>query len=135
MNDIRKEIVIKALIEEVWKFVGTADGLAAWFMPNDMEPVEGESFELQAGPWGKSSCRVTRVQKPYALAFDWGKDWNLSFILEGQGNQTGLTLIHGGWHAGGETEFGEPHDVVQPRMDGGWTGLVQKLKQVAEAKK
>lgn len=31
MNDIRKEVVIEAPIEKVWKFVGTAEGLAAWF--------------------------------------------------------------------------------------------------------
>lgn len=133
MNDIRKEVVIEAPIEKVWKFVGTAEGLAAWFMPNDMKPVEGEAFELQAGPWGNSVCRVTRVQAPSALAFDWGKDWHLSFELENRGGQTHLTFIHGGWQEGMATEFGEPHDVVQPRMDGGWTGLVQKLKQVAEA--
>ena len=132
-TEIRKNIVINAPIETVWPYVSTADGIGAWFMPNDMEPVEGKEFTLQAGPWGESLCKVTEVQAPNRLSFDWGKDWQVHFELKGIDDQTELTFIHAGWEDGKQTEFGESHDVVQPRMSGGWDGLLAKLKKTIES--
>ncbi len=62
--EVRKNITINAPIEKVWGYVATAEGIAAWFMPNDMEPVEGKEFIIQAGPWGNSACKVTEVNPP-----------------------------------------------------------------------
>lgn len=132
-TEIRKNIVINAPIETVWPYVSTADGIGAWFMPNDMEPVEGNEFTLQAGPWGESLCKVTEVQSPNRLAFDWGKDWQIRFELTGIDDRTELTFIHAGWEDGKQTEFGESHDVVKPRMSGGWDGLLAKLKKTIES--
>ena len=132
-TEIRKNIVINAPIETVWPYVSTADGIGAWFMTCDMEPVEGKEFTLQAGPWGESPCKVTEVQRPNRLSFDWGKDWQIHFELNEIDGQTELTFIHAGWEDGKQTEFGESHDIVRPRMSEGWDGLLAKLKKTIES--
>jgi len=131
-TEIKKNIVINAPISTVWPYVSTADGIGAWFMPSDMEPVEGKEFTLQAGPWGESPCKVTEVQPPNCFSFDWGKDWKVQFELKETDGQTELKFIHDGWEDGKETEFGELHDVVRPRMSEGWDGLLAKLKKTIE---
>lgn len=131
--EVRKDIVINAPIEKVWGYVSTAEGIAAWFMPNDMEPIEGREFILQAGPWGNSECKVTKVDPPNRLSFEWGAEWVITFELMEQDGQTALTLIHAGWNEDKQTEFSESHAEVRSRMSGGWDGLVAKLKTVVEA--
>ena len=133
-NEIKKIVLLDAPIETVWPYISTAEGIGAWFMPNDMEPVEGKEFVLQAGPWGESPCTVTEVHSPNSLSFNWGKDWHIQFQLKETESQTELTFIHGGWEDGKQTEFGESHDVVRPRMSGGWDGLLAKLKNIMESK-
>lgn len=133
LPDIRQTLVLNAPIQKVWNAVATSDGIAAWFMPNDFEPVEGHQFHLEAGPFGKSPCKVTVIDPPNRLSFNWGKDWTLTFELAEQGDNTEFTLIHGGWSAEGLTEFGQPHMDVREKMNGGWTGLVQKLRAQVEA--
>ncbi|WP_339252324.1 SRPBCC domain-containing protein [Sporosarcina sp. FSL W8-0480] len=132
-NQIRKNIIIHAPIETVWPYVSTAEGIGAWFMPNDMEPIEGKEFTLQAGPWGESTCKVTEVQSPYRLSFNWGKDWQIHFHLREVDGKTELEFTHAGWEDGKQTEFGESHEVVRPRMSGGWDGLLAKLKKIIES--
>lgn len=133
LPDIRQSLTLNAPIQKVWNAVATSEGIAAWFMPNDFQPEEGFEFHLDAGPFGHSPCKVTVIDPPNRLSFTWGKDWTLTFELEELGGQTQFTLIHSGWHEGMETEFGQPHAVVRERMDHGWTGIVQKLKNQIEA--
>ncbi|MBO0586296.1 SRPBCC domain-containing protein [Sporosarcina sp. E16_8] len=130
--EVRKNILINATIEKVWGYVATAEGIGAWFMPNDMQPIEGKEFILQAGPWGNSVCKVTEVNPPNRLSFEWGEEWLITFELKEKDGQTQLTLVHAGWNEENQTEFGESHAVVRSRMSGGWDGLVQKLKHVVE---
>jgi uncharacterized protein YndB with AHSA1/START domain len=127
LPDIRKSLVLNAPIAKVWEAVATADGIAAWFMPNNFEPIEGHEFTINAGPFGQSPCKVTELDPPNRLSFKWGKDWTLTFELAEQGEQTAFTLIHGGWNTDTATEFGEPHEVVRDRMEQGWGGITQKL--------
>lgn len=134
VNEIKHTVLLDAPIETVWPYVSTAEGIGAWFMPSDMEPVEGKEFTLQAGPWGNSTCKVTKVHPPNRLSFDWGKDWQVHFQLKGIDGQTELTFIHAGWGDDKQTEFGETHDVVRPRMSEGWEGLLAKLRNVIESK-
>ncbi|GIP40490.1 hypothetical protein J31TS4_37700 [Paenibacillus sp. J31TS4] len=135
LPDIRKTVEIQAPIAKVWNAVATSEGLAAWFMPNDFEPVAGSTFHLNAGPFGHSPCRVTELEPPRRLSFAWGKDWTLTFELEEiEEGKTVVTLIHSGWSAGQVTEFGQPHEDVRGNMDQGWTGLVQKLARTVEGR-
>lgn len=131
--EVKKNILINAPIEKVWEYVATSEGISSWFMPNDMEPIEGKEFILQAGPWGNSACKVTEVNPPNRLSFEWGREWLVTFELQEKEGQTELTLIHAGWSEEKQTEFGESHIDVRSRMSGGWDGLVQKLKNVVES--
>lgn len=133
LPDIRHSVLVNAPISKVWNVVSTADGLSAWFMPNDLEAVVGREFQLNAGPFGLSPCKVTLVEEPNRLSFNWGKDWTLTFELSDREEQTEVTVIHSGWSADQVTEFGQPHTVIRGNMDGGWSGLVIKLKTHLEA--
>ncbi|GGG61958.1 SRPBCC family protein [Paenibacillus radicis (ex Gao et al. 2016)] len=135
LPDIRQTLVMKAPIERVWKAVATAEGIAAWFMPPvNFEAVIGHEFQLEAGPFGKSPCKVTELDPPNRLSFNWGKDWTLSFQLKETGEkETEFTLVHSGWTTDSVTEFGEAHTLVRERMSGGWDKLVLALQKYVEA--
>lgn len=134
LPDIKYTEVYNAPIEKVWNAVATSEGIAAWFMPViDFEPVEGHEFQLNAGQFGMSPCKVTQIDPPNRFSFNWGKDWTLTFELKGLEGKTELTLIHGGWDANKVTEFGQPHTPIREHMNQGWAGLVKKLQQYVEA--
>ncbi len=135
MPEIRKTVILNAPIEKVWKAVATSRGIAAWWMENTFEPVAGHEFVLKSGQFGDSPCKVTEVDPPNKLSFDWGKDWQLEFLLAAlEDGKTEFTLIHSGWEADKLTEFGQPHPVIRGIMDGGWESLVHKaLVQYVEA--
>jgi uncharacterized protein YndB with AHSA1/START domain len=133
LPDIRQTVKLKAPIQKVWNAVATAEGIAAWFMPNDFQPVLGHEFHLEAGPYGKSYCKVSELDPPNRLSFDWGKDWTLTFELRKLSEgETEFTLIHGGWDADKVTEFGETHAMVRERMAEGWAGIGQRLGAYVE---
>jgi uncharacterized protein YndB with AHSA1/START domain len=133
LPDIRQTLVLNAPVEKVWAAVATSEGIAAWFMPNDFQPVEGHEFHLEAGPFGQSPCKVTVIDPPSCLSFKWGKDWTLTFELVEQGDRTEFTLIHGGWDVDKVTEFGQAHELVRERMSEGWGGLANSLRAYVEA--
>ena len=134
LPDIRHTVLLQAPIDKVWQAVATREGLAAWFMPNDLQPEPGRPFTLQT-PFGTSRCRVTEADPPRRLAFTWGDDWHVTFELEALGDKTRLTLVHGGWIAGKVApETGETCDVIRDRMDQGWGSTVlPRLRRVVEA--
>lgn len=134
LPDIVQTQLMNAPIEKVWKAVATAEGLSAWFMPNNLEPAVGHEFTLEAGPFGNSPCKVTEVDAPNRLAFNWGKEWTLAFELKAAGEgQTEVTIIHSGWTEDSVTEFGEAHTLVRERMAGGWGKLKFALQKHVEA--
>lgn len=132
MPDIRHTVELNAPIQKVWDAVATSEGIAAWFMPNDFEPEVGHEFHLEAGPYGKAWCKVTELDPPNRLSFDWTKDWTVTFELKELDGKTEFTVIHGGWDEEKETEFNESHTIVRERMDGGWAGLGKKLSEYLE---
>jgi uncharacterized protein YndB with AHSA1/START domain len=124
LPDIRKTFVFNAPISKVWNAVSTSEGISVWFMPNDFQPVVGHEFHLDAGPYGKSPCKVTEIEPQKRVSFKWGKDWTLTFELADLGDKTEFTLIHGGWGDENQvTEFGELHTIVRERMAQGWSGM------------
>ncbi|HET7580000.1 MAG TPA: SRPBCC domain-containing protein [Bacillales bacterium] len=132
MPDIRHTVELNAPIEKVWGAVATSEGIAAWFMPNNFKPEVGYEFELDAGPYGMAPCKVTELDPPNRLSFDWTKDWTVTFELKEVNGKTEFTVIHGGWDEEKATEFSESHRIVRDRMDGGWAGLVKKLAGYVE---
>ncbi|NBD23372.1 SRPBCC family protein [Paenibacillus glycinis] len=134
LPDIRQSQVFNAPIAKVWSAISTSEGLSAWFMPNDLEPVVGHAFTIDAGPFGIQPCVVKEVDEPNRIAFHWGKEWTITILLDDLGgSRTSCTLIHSGWRADGMTEFNMPHSVVRDTMGQGWVGIVAKLGTYVEA--
>ncbi len=135
LPEIRKTVVLNAPIEKVWKAVATSEGIVAWWMPNTFEPILGCEFVLHTGQFGDSPCKVTELDPPNRIGFDWGKDWHLVFELkELEDESTEFTLIHSGWNAEKVTEFGQPHSVARGILDNGWECIVkEKLPASIEA--
>jgi uncharacterized protein YndB with AHSA1/START domain len=132
LPDIRQTQVLNAPIQKVWNAVATSEGIAAWFMPNNFQPIDGYEFVLNAGPFGDSSCKVTEIDPPTRLSFNWGKDWTLTFELVDLEGKTEFTLIHSGWDPEKVTEFGETHALVRDRMSQGWAGISKSLANYVE---
>jgi uncharacterized protein YndB with AHSA1/START domain len=134
VKDINQCVLIQAPIQKVWEKVATAEGIAAWFMPNDFQPVEGHEFHLQS-PFGPSPCKVLEIDEPNTLSFSWDTEgWVVSFVLKEVEGATEFTVIHGGWKQADEMigKAGENAAVIRERMNGGWEKIAAKLKQVVE---
>ncbi|PIC80912.1 polyketide cyclase [Sporosarcina sp. P18a] len=134
LEDIRKTVRLTAPLEKVWQAVSTSEGMAAWWMPNSLQPIEGQEFVLHTGQYGDSLCKVTELDPPTRLGFDWGKDWHVFIELKKLSDEeTELTLIHAGWDANKVTEFEQPHAVIRGFMDSGWERIVkEKLPTVLQ---
>ncbi|QHW34611.1 SRPBCC domain-containing protein [Paenibacillus rhizovicinus] len=131
---IQRTQLFKAPIQKVWTAIATAEGLNAWFMPNDFEPVVGHAFKIDAGPFGMQPCLVKEIEVQRRIVFEWGTEWTITIELEDKGdNQTSCTLTHSGWRVDGMTEFNMPHSLVRDTMDKGWVGIVAKLGSYVEA--
>lgn len=134
IQDIEQSVLIYAPIEKVWSQVSTATGIEAWFMPNDFKATVGHEFHLQS-PFGPSPCKVLDVEEPHLIKFLWDTDgWVVSFLLKAVGENTEFTVIHGGWKTSDTVvpKAGEDASVIRERMNGGWAGIVQKLKTIVE---
>mgnify|MGYP001291718777 CR=1 FL=1 len=135
VQDIEKTVTLNAPIQKVWETVSTAEGISAWFMPNDFKAEEGHEFHIQS-PFGPSPCKVLEVEAPNRLSFAWDTDgWVVTFILKEVGDQTEFTLIHGGWNQDDATvpKAGRSAAEVRETMNGGWEGIVKKkLPEVVE---
>ncbi|MEC1720248.1 SRPBCC domain-containing protein [Schinkia azotoformans] len=119
LPEIRKTIVVDAPIEKVWKAVSTSEGIAAWWMANTFEPVLGKDFILHAGPYGDSPCKVTELDPPNCVGFDWDKGWHLTFELKSlEDGKTEFTLIHSGW----SVENSKTREI----MNEGWEKIVKE---------
>jgi uncharacterized protein YndB with AHSA1/START domain len=135
LQDIKQTVVINAPIQKVWDQVSTAEGITAWFMPNDFKPEVGYEFHIQS-PFGPSPCKVTEFDPPNNLSFTWDTDgWFLSFSLKEFDGKTEFTLIHGGWKPANQIvgKAGEKASVIRERMSQGWVGIVEKLCKLLES--
>ncbi|WP_078382083.1 SRPBCC family protein [Sutcliffiella halmapala] len=135
LQDIKQTVVFEASIQKVWDTVSTSEGIAAWFMPNDFEPIVGHEFHVQS-PFGPSPCKVLEVDEPNKISFSWDTDgWVVSFLLKDLGEKTEFTLIHGGWKAPDAVlpKANEKSSVIRERMDHGWVKIVNEgLRKVIE---
>jgi uncharacterized protein YndB with AHSA1/START domain len=135
LPNIEQTVVIEAPIQKVWEQVATADGIAAWFMPNDFKAEVGHEFHLQS-PFGPSPCKVTEIEPPHRLSFTWDTEgWHVTFILKELGEKTEFTLIHGGWKESDAIigKAKEKSSIIRDRMNGGWIGIIENLRKILES--
>ncbi|GAE25605.1 hypothetical protein JCM9140_1611 [Halalkalibacter wakoensis JCM 9140] len=135
IQDIKQTLVLDASIEDVWEKVATANGIASWFMDNDFEAIKGHEFHLQS-PFGPSPCKVLEIEKPNHIVFSWDQDgWVVEFkLVKEDEHQTSFTLVHRGWKENDQMveKANEKSSVIRERMNQGWIGILQKLKEVVE---
>lgn len=133
LSEIRKTVELNASIEKVWNAIATSEGIAQWWMKNTFNPGSTE-FKLISDQFGESPCKVTKLDPPKNLAFNWDKDWHIEFILkELSPEKCQFTLIHTGWDANKQTSFGQPHTVIHKVMDDGWANMLQnRLPKILE---
>lgn len=136
LEDIKQTVILNAPIQKVWENVSTAEGITAWFMPNDFQAKVGHEFHVQS-PFGPSPCKVIEIDAPHRLSFEWDTDgWFVTFILKDiGGDKTEFTLIHGGWK-GPDTivpKANKKSSVIRNTMEKGWIGIInERLKKAVE---
>src|SRR5690606_38347078 len=135
LPDIRQTRILDVPIQKAWDAIATSDGIAAWFVFNDFEPVLGHAFHAEMEPpQGKTACKVTEIRPPSRLAYDVGKDWNWAFELQERDGRTELTFIWSGWDSNKASEFGMPHATLHSHLVEGSKVLIKKLAKSAEKK-
>ena len=106
MKGIHAERIYPHPIDRVWEAIATREGLAAWLMPNDFEPVQGKRFQFHwkkcVGWRGYVECEVLAVEPPHRLVFSWigdekQKATTVSFELQAVSGGTKLTFAHTGF--------------------------------------
>jgi len=127
LPDIQRTIIIDAPIQKVWKAIATSEGLAAWLMPNDFQPVMGHEFTFRSEPkngWnGIVYCKVMELNPPKRIGFTWSgnnMEQYVSFELtELEKDKTQFMLVHAGWS--------EENAMIRDIMYEGWGYLIEGL--------
>lgn len=128
LPDICKTQLLDDPIHTVWRTVSTSEGIAAWFVTNNFQPVKGHEFHLDMPePQGKIACKVTHIEPPYRLAYDVGKDWHWTFALKELEDRTELTFIWSGWDASKISEIGLSHTTLHSQLFDGTNVLMKSL--------
>lgn len=121
-------------VERVWRMVATAEGLAAWLMPNDFRPEVGHAFTFTTRPApgfdGTVRCRVVEVDPLRRVRFTWAGgpvDTVVTFDLEPDGpSATVLRLSQTGFD-------GAAAQLVRLVLGSGWRGLLGRRLPAALA--
>ena len=132
LPDIRHSYILNAPIEKVWRAVATSEGLAAWLMPNDFQPVLGHEFTFRTQPFGNFDgivqCKVMELDPPHHLGLSWtgfNIDLFLTLDLKEAGDKTQFSLVHSGWL--------ESYEMPRGIMDEGWGKHTrERLEQLVE---
>jgi uncharacterized protein YndB with AHSA1/START domain len=115
----------------VWEALTSSEALAAWFMPNDFEPVAGHRFTFQTKPRrafgfdGVVRCQVLVLDPPRRLVWSQAGgqiDTTVTFTLEPAGAGTTLRMHQVGFH-------GLAGQLTRRILAGGWPGILgQRLR-------
>lgn len=76
MKPMRKEVVYKHPVADVWTAITDRRALAEWLMPNDFEPRLGHKFRFQTDPnkfCGEvmNVCEVLEFEPPHRMVWSW----------------------------------------------------------------
>lgn len=125
---LKIERVLPGPIERVWSYLTDSEMRRRWLASGDMELAVGAPFELVwrndeltdppgqrpdgFGEEHRMESRITEVDPPKKLSFEWGTTGGVTFELEPDGNGVLLTITHrrlpsremllkvaAGWHA------------------------------------
>ncbi|MGE0774338.1 MAG: SRPBCC family protein [Sphingomonadaceae bacterium] len=121
------ERLLSGPVERVWDYLTKSELRRQWLAAGDMEMRVGTPFtftwrndELSGGAEGRPEghdaehsmdSRITEIDPPRKIAFEWGRSDGVTITLEPRGEDVLLTLVHrrlpedvllsvaAGWHA------------------------------------
>lgn len=124
----RVEVEVPATPEQVWGAIATGPGIAAWFVPAELEEREGGEIVTHHGEFGASRGVVTSWEPPRRFAYEereWAGEgreappWATEIVVEARAGGTCLVRLSSGFLTGGE-EWG---DELGSTWDGWRQGL------------
>lgn len=142
---INESITIKTTPAAVYKAWTTRDGIRTFFAPDAViEPRVGGLFEIHMNPYaepgmkGADDMRYLALQEDRMVSFTWNAPPSLpearkqrSYVtvrMTAQGDETLVTLFHGGFGEGGEW------DKTHAYFSRAWPNVLKNLKKSFEEK-
>jgi uncharacterized protein YndB with AHSA1/START domain len=130
MRIIKKEIVIDAPVQLVWKHITDPEKIAGWLMPNDFAPTVGRAFTLDCEVQGKVPCVLKELVPEKKLVYSMlltpaRVETLVTVTLTPVSGGTRLTLAHSGWD--------DIPPAGQPLADGYEQGWGEKLVALRES--
>ncbi|HXW04121.1 MAG TPA: SRPBCC domain-containing protein [Vicinamibacterales bacterium] len=126
---IALRIDVKATLDEVWKALTTAEGLARWFPPQAATvPGPGGTLTLSWGP-GEEWVAPIVAWEPHAhlgIVGDAARSLAVDFHLEANGEIVTVRLVHSGF------DESESWDDYIDGLTAGWTYFLANLRHVLE---
>lgn len=124
----RVEVEVTATPEQVWEAIATGPGIAAWFVPAEVDGREGGEIVTHHGAFGSSRGVVTAWEPPHRFAYEereWSEadgapPWATEILVEARAGGTCVVRLASGFLAGGE-EWG---DELGSTYDGWRQGMV-----------
>lgn len=71
---VRVEIEVPGTPEQVWEAIATGPGIAAWFVPAEVEEREGGAITTHHGAYGDSTGVVTAWEPHRRFAYE-EREW------------------------------------------------------------
>jgi uncharacterized protein YndB with AHSA1/START domain len=127
---LEKDVELDAPPEQVWEAIATGPGIAAWFVPHDVQPREGGTVEQDYGGEFTTRGRVTAWEpgRRFAYgAFDEPEEgrpqYAYEFLVEGRdGGGTVLRFVQSGFLDG--ADWDDEYD----SFDAGWSLFFGNLR-------
>ncbi|MEY2477263.1 MAG: hypothetical protein QOG87_2578 [Actinomycetota bacterium] len=112
--EVRREVELDATPEQVWEAISTAGGLAAWFMPMELDPDSGMVVAWEPGR--RLAIRTPEGDDGSAQAFE--------YLIEGRDQgSTVLRFVHSGFLG---DDWGDEYEAMTGR---GWDMYLFTLSQ------
>lgn len=141
---LRKEVVVRATIDEVWRAWTTSEGIRSFFVPDSNIDLRiGGPYELfmgmdtpdESGLRGSESCRVLSFLDREMVAFEWNfppavmslrksgaKTHVVIRLRETEGGRVRVTLSQLGWGKGADWDAGYSY------FDSAWGKVLEMLE-------
>jgi uncharacterized protein YndB with AHSA1/START domain len=136
-DEVRREVVVEAPLERVWRAITEADQLVHWFPDKiaevDLRPGGAIRIEWQDGEFDDGTVDV--VEAPSRFAFRWhgagfdSPETLVEFTLEPTADGTRVVVIENGFSKVRE----EKRESAWHDNDGGWAKELGELKTYLEA--
>jgi uncharacterized protein YndB with AHSA1/START domain len=126
MFDIHRERVYRCSAAVLWRAIATQEGLSAWLMPCDFQPVVGHEFTFRTRPVlgfdGVVHARVLELHEQRRLRLSWragGLNTEVVFVIENvDRDHVRLRLEHSGFQ-------GLSNAVARVALGFGWRKLLR----------